>query len=128
MQSYSKIYSPSALLMGFFYCSMYNMKDYNQNFWLLCSFLLLIMFEGTDFFAQSQLHLIDIDAGIKAGLQHEYDQAFTIFTNLAEESPNDPVGPFFAAAVMQSKMMDYETNKWQGEFNNNIDLTIALSK
>ena len=89
-------------------------QRFNLNRKFLLFFYLLISTATVS--AQSEPFLEEIYAGVKAVLLHEYDQAFAIFSNLSEQFPNNPTGPFFAATILQSKMMDFETNRWQDEF------------
>ncbi len=49
-----------------------------------------------------------IRAGIELSIRQDYDAALALFGRLEAEQPASPVGPFFHAAVLQSRMMDYE--------------------
>jgi tetratricopeptide (TPR) repeat protein len=69
-----------------------------------------------------------IQIGIQLSIQQSYDQAENIFSKLEKEMPDNPVGYFFHAASLQSKMMDYETYDEEGEFLFLIDKTIKLSQ
>lgn len=69
-----------------------------------------------------------IQQGIACSIMHEYDQAEAIFLNMIREKPEHPVGYFFMAATIQSKMMDFETETGEQDFFNYIKLTIRLAK
>lgn len=86
---------------------------------MLLQLILMILVSSVS--AWSNDHRDEINTGIKAGLSHEYDKALAIFNNLSDCFPGDPNGPFFAASILQSKMMDLETNKWESEFFSLID-------
>ncbi|MDZ7333116.1 MAG: hypothetical protein ONB31_14170 [candidate division KSB1 bacterium] len=65
-----------------------------------------------------------IQIGIAQSIQHNYSQAESIFQNLTETYPDHPIGYFFMAAMLQSKMIDYETDRWSEDFRRYIRLAI----
>jgi len=69
-----------------------------------------------------------IQLGIELSIQHHYTKAESIFQQLIENYPGHPVGYFFMAATIQSKMIDFETDQWEREFQNYIQLTIHYAK
>ena len=68
-----------------------------------------------------------IQKGIELAIQHDYKNAEKIFQQIIDNYPQQPEGYFFMAATIQSKMMDFETKKWDTEFFNYINLTLKLA-
>ena len=64
-----------------------------------------------------------IQVGIELSIQHKYEQAEEIFKNIIKQYPEHPIGYFFMAATIQSKLMDYETDKGDKDFYRYIKLT-----
>ncbi|MCA9731579.1 tetratricopeptide repeat protein [candidate division KSB1 bacterium] len=60
-------------------------------------------------------------------LQH-YDEALTICDSLENEFPQKPVGYFFHAATLQSRMLDYENYDEIDDFFKNTQFAVELSK
>ncbi|MDZ7264214.1 MAG: hypothetical protein ONB16_06485, partial [candidate division KSB1 bacterium] len=69
-----------------------------------------------------------IQTGIELSIQHDYPQAESIFHKLIEAYPDHPVGYLFMAATLQSKMMDYETERWSEDFQRYIRLAIDTAE
>lgn len=69
-----------------------------------------------------------IQSGIELSIHHDYSQAESIFQQLIEDYPNQPIGYFFMAATIQSKMMDYESDQWSEDFQRYIRLAIDFAK
>ncbi len=69
-----------------------------------------------------------IQQGIEYSIVHDYGKAEAIFQQIIKENPEHPVGYFFMAATIQSKMMDFETENWEQDFFENIEITIRLAK
>jgi len=97
-------------------------------FWYLIFFILLF-FELT----QGQTCVEGkndslIQSGIKFSIQHDYHQAEAIFQQIIEDYPDHPIGYFFMAATIQSKMMDYESDQWNQDFYRYIQLAIHYAK
>jgi tetratricopeptide (TPR) repeat protein len=103
----------------------HHLQDIRYSEKLLIVFLAILLLP---ILTQSQTYLQDAFVGIEASVHHDYDQALSIFSHLYEQFPNDPIGPFFIAATLQSKMMDFETNKWQNEFYAQIENTEIRAK
>jgi tetratricopeptide (TPR) repeat protein len=74
----------------------------------------------------------DIDSLIGIGMdytfQSRYDSAQAVFQAVIERHPDHPVGYFYQAAVLQSKMMDYETDRWEKEFYEAVNRAITVGK
>jgi len=70
----------------------------------------------------------EIQLGIKLSIQEKYDAALEIFNNMIIKHPKHPSGYFFLAAIWQSRMMDFETSRWNRKFYDYINQTIILSK
>lgn len=69
-----------------------------------------------------------IQIGIRHTIEQCYDKAEAIFVKIEEEMPESPVGYFFHAASLQSKMMDYEIYDGENEFLLLVDKSIRFSK
>lgn len=69
-----------------------------------------------------------IKTGIELSIQHDYSQAESIFRKLIEAYPDHPIGYFFMAATLQSKMMDYESDRWSKDFHRYIRLAIDTAE
>lgn len=69
-----------------------------------------------------------IQCGIELSIEHNYLKAESIFQRLIEDYPDHPIGYFFMAATLQSKMMDYESDHWNQEFFQNIRLAIQYTE
>lgn len=69
-----------------------------------------------------------IQQGIRLSIQQSYPQAIATFSAMEDEMLESPVGYFFHAAVLQSRMMDYEVYDQEKEFLDLITHTVDLSK
>ncbi len=69
-----------------------------------------------------------IRSGIASSIQHDYLNAESVFQRLIEDFPDHPVGYFFMAATIQSKMLDYESDQWSQDFYRYIRLAIDSAK
>lgn len=69
-----------------------------------------------------------IHCGIELAIQHDYAKAESIFQQLIEDYPDHPMGYFFMAATIQSKMMDYESDQWSDKFHHYIQLSIQFAE
>jgi len=69
-----------------------------------------------------------IDEGIRRTLLCEFDSAMAVFQKITDENPGNPAGPFYLAATLQSKMMDFETDEWAAEFYRQIDRVIRMTE
>ena len=54
--------------------------------------------------------------GIDQSIRQNYASAESTFTRLINEAPEHPRGYFLLAATIQSKSMDFETDKWEDDF------------
>jgi len=70
----------------------------------------------------------EIMLGVEYGIQQQYDDALTIFHQMQKQFPDHPAGSFFAAAIIQSRMMDFETKKWEKQFYNEINRAIKIAR
>jgi tetratricopeptide (TPR) repeat protein len=69
-----------------------------------------------------------IDAGIRQTMLCDFDGAMATFQRLADGDPDNPAGPFYLAATLQSKMMDEETADRAAEFYRQIDRVIRMTE
>ncbi len=88
-------------------------------------FLVLLVFPKT---LPSQPSREEIQTGIDLSLEEEYETSLSHFAKLKERYPDHPAGAFFSAAVWQSRMMDFETKRWEREFFREIDQAVRLAK
>ncbi|MDZ7723131.1 MAG: tetratricopeptide repeat protein [candidate division KSB1 bacterium] len=67
-------------------------------------------------------------AGIQKAIEHslcqDYDTALAFFDSLELKFPDRPEPRFYKASVIQSKMMDYETLRWEDEFLRSIESAV----
>jgi tetratricopeptide (TPR) repeat protein len=75
----------------------------------------------------SQPALTALQQGVEWGITHHYDQALELFGSIATDYPEHPAGPFYRAAICQSMMLDFESNKWQADFYEGMDEAIRRS-
>jgi tetratricopeptide (TPR) repeat protein len=61
-------------------------------------------------------------------ITQRYDSALAHVEQIESIFPENPVGPFFHAAVLHSIMLDYEDYSKEKEFKRAVERTIALSK
>ncbi|MFQ5649708.1 MAG: tetratricopeptide repeat protein [bacterium] len=66
--------------------------------------------------------------GIQLSMLQSYSDAIDIFTGIQDELPDHPAGYFFHAAVVQTRMMDFEHYDQEERFLSLIDTTIELAK
>jgi len=97
---------------------------------LLFTFFLIIGYTFSLFGDSSIQHpdINEIQLGIELSIQEKYDAALEIFNNMIIKHPKHPSGYFFLAAIWQSRMMDFETPRWNRKFYDYINQTIILSK
>ncbi|MFQ5706213.1 MAG: tetratricopeptide repeat protein [bacterium] len=91
----------------------------------------LVLLAQTD--AQAQVSVTAktdslIELGIQYTIQQAYEKAEAIFTEIENEMPDSPVGYFFHAATLQSKMMDYEIYDEEDAFFALAEKTVKLSQ
>lgn len=58
----------------------------------------------------------------------QFDSAMAVLQPVVDRYPDHIVGYFYQAATLQSKMMDYETDLWENDFNQNIEQAISVGK
>ncbi len=75
-----------------------------------------------------QISTNEILEGIELGVREKYEEAIDHFSSLQHEHPDDPAASFFLATIWQSRMMDFETNKWRDRFMHEIETTMELCK
>jgi tetratricopeptide (TPR) repeat protein len=63
--------------------------------------------------------------GIELTVNHHYQEAQSCFDSLANSLPDHPAGPFFKAAVLHSRMLDYESDRGTAEFARLVQEAIA---
>ncbi len=69
-----------------------------------------------------------INRGIELSIVHNYAAAESIFANIISENPDSPTGYFFMAATIQSKMMDFESDRWDEDFHHFIQKTLSAAE
>lgn len=69
----------------------------------------------------------ELQQGIVWSIQGQYQSALTLFEHVKMNYPQHPAGAFFLAALWQSRMMDFETRRWQKQFYREVDLAVRLA-
>ncbi len=73
----------------------------------------------------------EIDSLILRGLDQtlccQFDSAENTYQQITDRHPGHPLGYFYQAANLQSKMMDYETDLWEDLFYDYTEKAISLS-
>jgi len=68
---------------------------------------------------------MEVDSLILRGIDQtficHFDSALGTFQKVIDRYPDHIVGYFYQAATLQSKMMDYETDRWEKEFYRLVD-------
>lgn len=77
--------------------------------------LFFILF-GINFIENSSQPDSQIYYGIDQSIRQNYASAESTFSHLIKDAPNHPRGYFLLAATIQSKSMDFETDKWEKDF------------
>ncbi len=70
----------------------------------------------------------DIKAGIRLSVMQEYADALQIFDRIKRQAPESPVGYFFSAAVLQTRMMDYENYDDEKAFLAQVDSALTYAR
>lgn len=74
----------------------------------------------------------EVDSLILRGIDQtftcHFDSALLTFQKVIDLYPDHIVGYFYQAATLQSKMMDYETDRWEKEFYELVDEAIRTGK
>ncbi len=68
-----------------------------------------------------------IQAAITNSIQHNYQTAESLLSQVIRKNPHHPQGYFFMAATIQSKMMDFETDLWADDFLKYIKLSLKYA-
>ncbi|MBN2029215.1 tetratricopeptide repeat protein [bacterium] len=66
--------------------------------------------------------------GIDQTFNSQFDSALTTFQKLIDLHPNHIMGYFYKAAALQFKLLDYETDLWEEEYDDLIEEAIRLGK
>lgn len=66
--------------------------------------------------------------GIELTIRSDFEDAKELFKDLIEEYPDEPVGYFYMAAVLQSQMLDEEDYSPKGQFDKLLEMSIEKSK
>jgi hypothetical protein len=88
--------------------------------------LLLLVLAASPLAAQSPDSLLL--RGIRLTLACDFDGAMRIFRAYGQAHPEDPAGPFYAAATLQSAMMDAESDAHEREFFEAVDRAIRMGE
>ncbi len=97
------------------------MQRYLSRFNICCLFLFVICATSCVAQALSAAHLDSLlQRAVIATVDQEYDRAFRVVDQAIALAPNDPLGPLFRAATLQSRMMDYEVYEDEKEFFKSI--------
>ena len=102
--------------------------DFRTNLTLFFIFSLLL--STSDLQAQQSITAQNdslIQKAIELSIRHDYKLAEEIFQKIIDDYPEHPEGYFFMAATIQSKMMDFETDKWDQDFFHYINLAIKTA-
>ena len=70
----------------------------------------------------------DIRFGIDLTIHERYDNAIDHFTRIKNDFPEHPAGSFFLAAVWQSRMLDFETFRWEQVYHQHLEETIRIAE
>jgi tetratricopeptide (TPR) repeat protein len=69
-----------------------------------------------------------IAAGMDMIFRTEYDSAWKTFDRIFRIEPDSSIGLFYQAACLQSKMMDFETDRWEDDFFRVVNRAIRLGE
>ena len=69
-----------------------------------------------------------IRRGIDQTILSEFELADRAFQEVISRRPAHIVGYFYHAATFQSKMLDYETDLWEEDFQNAIDWAVQVGE
>ncbi len=101
--------------------------NHNLNKYLIISILIIT----SNIWAQSPF-TSDVDSLILKGFDYtfftQFDSALSIYQNLTEQYPEHPVGYFYQAATLQSRMMDRESDEHEAEFYKIIEKTLEVGE
>ena len=93
-------------------------------------YLLLLL--STSKLCAANIYTSDTDSLIKTGIElslsQAYDASLAIFESLEQQMPEEPAGYFYQAAVIQTRMMDYERYDDFDRFREKLVQTITVSR
>jgi len=64
--------------------------------------------------------------GIELGINQDYDKALAIFEDQQAQNPGDPAPHLYKAGIYQTMMMDFESDHWRENFNQEINSLTLL--
>jgi len=99
-----------------------------MKFFQLYIILLIILFNVYHLDAHDDTVHDQLLTVIELSINHRYEVAESLLTQLIRSDDQEPAFYFFMAAVLQSKMMDYEDYRWEHEFDNYIDMCEASAR
>ncbi len=80
--------------------------------------------------ASQSIFSLKVDSLVNRGIDQTYnclfDSAYNTFQKIINEIPDHPIGYFYQANALQSKMMDYETDRWEETFYQQIEKAIQI--
>ena len=71
---------------------------------------------------------VDLARIIELSIEQRYELAESLLIEYISLDEQEPANYFFMAAVLQSKIMDYEDYRWEGDFYRYIDLCESYSR
>ena len=86
---------------------------------------LFILLLSTSIF--SQMPEAEIQRGLELGILEKYEKSLQLFDYYQQKFPSDPAPHFFKASVLQSRMMDFETQRWREQFMQELEIAAELS-
>lgn len=66
--------------------------------------------------------------GVELTILGDFENAKVLYQDLIEEYPEEPVGYFYSAAVLQSQMLDEEDYSPKGQFDKLLEMSIEKSR
>jgi len=91
--------------------------------------LIMILISCTTLYAAECPFSARVDSLIRQGTRlnsfAQFDSAFATFQQVNRLLPQHPAGSFYLAATLHSKMMHYETNRWESAFSEYRDSTMS---
>ncbi|MBD3386467.1 tetratricopeptide repeat protein [candidate division KSB1 bacterium] len=90
---------------------------------LLCA-LLIVACLSNAFSSPGKQELL---YGIEQSLQQNYTIALDHFEGIRQKYPNHPAGDLFLAIVLQTRMLDLETERWKEQFYHHLNRALDLA-
>ncbi len=69
----------------------------------------------------------DLIWGIEQSIKQNYDTALHHFEKIRQHYPHHPAGDLFMAIVLQTRMLDLETDLWKDQFYTHLNNALALA-